>query len=278
MTFILLVAFLLIAHLGNAFIFSPTQSFSLSRLNLFGKGKKASASSSGSAEATAAIAIFRKDEPTSELQDAKLLKSFNEITTMLKGDKAVALKIFTNSPDLFKYVSREAKTKVSIGGPNIATTESINLCFNIFVEKFGFEKAVGLVTRWTNSPYLSTHQYIYFLSPSISPLSYPLLLLLSLLSLLFSLLALHTCFSLVLVISFTFSFSFSFSFNYFFSNPNLLCVRPTGYGGADQTGDDAIAISYLIDATRGKGQFYLGFLALLLLSKPLGISFSDLLP
>lgn len=149
MTIFLLLAFLFIAQFGNAFILSPPQSSSSSRLNLFGKGKKAPASSSGSStESTAAIAIFRKDVPLSDIQDARLVKAFNEITTMLKGDKATALKIFTNTPDLFKYVSRETKTKVSIESPtNIATTESINLCFNIYVEKFGFEKAVGLVTR-----------------------------------------------------------------------------------------------------------------------------------
>ena len=56
-------------------------------------------------------------------------------------------------------------------------------------------------------------------------------------------------------------------------NPNLLCVRPRGYGSAEAAGGDAMALSYLIDATRGKGQYPLAILALLLLSKGVGISF-----
>ena len=56
-------------------------------------------------------------------------------------------------------------------------------------------------------------------------------------------------------------------------NPNLLCVRPRGYGSAEKAGGDAMALSYVIDATRGKGQYPLAILALLLLSKGAGISF-----
>ena len=56
-------------------------------------------------------------------------------------------------------------------------------------------------------------------------------------------------------------------------NPNLLCIRPTGYGSAEAAGNDALYISYLIDATRGKGQYPLIILALLLLSKAAGVEF-----
>ena len=56
-------------------------------------------------------------------------------------------------------------------------------------------------------------------------------------------------------------------------NPNLLCVRARGYGSAEKAGGDAMALSYVIDATRGKGQYPLAILALLLLSKAAGISF-----
>lgn len=46
-----------------------------------------------------------------------------------------------------------------------------------------------------------------------------------------------------------------------------------GYGGANAAGDDAIAISYVIDFTRGKGQYPLALLALLLVSKAAGVNF-----
>ena len=36
-------------------------------------------------------------------------------------------------------------------------------------------------------------------------------------------------------------------------NPSLLLVSPTGYGGADTSGEETMVISYLVDATRGKG-------------------------
>ena len=53
----------------------------------------------------------------------------------------------------------------------------------------------------------------------------------------------------------------------------LLAIQPYGYAAAESAGDDAIAISYLLDVTRGKGQYFLVVLALLLLAKPLGIHF-----
>lgn len=56
-------------------------------------------------------------------------------------------------------------------------------------------------------------------------------------------------------------------------NPSLLSVRPTGYASAETAAGETIFVSYLIDASRGKGQYFLGVLALLLLSKPFGIHF-----
>lgn len=47
-------------------------------------------------------------------------------------------------------------------------------------------------------------------------------------------------------------------------NPNLLAVPPTGYGGADKTGKDALYLSYVIAATRPLGPVLLATLFFLL--------------
>merc|ERR1711957_1059087 len=47
-------------------------------------------------------------------------------------------------------------------------------------------------------------------------------------------------------------------------NPALLCVPPTGYGGADTAGKDAFYLSYFIAATRPLGGVWLSVLCFLL--------------
>jgi len=49
-------------------------------------------------------------------------------------------------------------------------------------------------------------------------------------------------------------------------NPNLIAVRPSGYGGADEADDSTVYMSYVIEATRPLGSILLGTLFLLLLS------------
>lgn len=50
-------------------------------------------------------------------------------------------------------------------------------------------------------------------------------------------------------------------------NPNILSVPTTGYGSAEIAGNETIAISYLINATRPVGKLLIALL-LLALSKP----------
>lgn len=47
-------------------------------------------------------------------------------------------------------------------------------------------------------------------------------------------------------------------------NPALMGVPPSGYGGADKAGKDAVVVSYVIAATRPLGGLWLGLLFLVL--------------
>ena len=49
-------------------------------------------------------------------------------------------------------------------------------------------------------------------------------------------------------------------------NPNLLSLRPTGYGGAENSGDDTMYMSYIVAVTRPAGPFLLAATALGLLT------------
>ena len=47
-------------------------------------------------------------------------------------------------------------------------------------------------------------------------------------------------------------------------NPALISVPPTGYGGADQGGQDTVILSYVVAATRPLGGLWLSLLLLVL--------------
>jgi len=49
-------------------------------------------------------------------------------------------------------------------------------------------------------------------------------------------------------------------------NPNLIGIRPTGYGGADTTDESAVQMSYIIAATRPLGSVLLATLFLCLIT------------
>jgi hypothetical protein len=208
------LALLVLVQATTAFISTTKRIDSSFSLNLFGKKKPAvSSSSKSSPEAVAAIEIFRKSSPKSELTDAALLEAFVQTANLFKGDKASALLCYKNQPGLFIITARSTTARddsmpvgkygrlTKTGYQSSITTAKE--CFTAYENKFGFEKAIGLVTR----------------------------------------------------------------------NPNLLAIRPTGYGSAEVAADETIYMSYLVDATRGRGQYLLGALALLLLCKPLGIHF-----
>ena len=132
--------------------------------------------------------------------------SAKEIESAYKGlcsicrDDAAALTMVEKSPDLIRVALKKPAGENDGFSSSLKTMQE---CFTTYEGTFGYEKALGLVTR----------------------------------------------------------------------NPNLLAIRPTGYGSAEAAGNDALYISYLIDATRGKGQYPLIILALLLLSKAAGVQF-----
>ena len=147
----------LLVQVTVALISPTTRADASYSLHMFGKkASKASGPSTQSTEATAAITIFRTNNAKSELKDAELSRAFSEITTLFKGDKASALLCFKNEPSLFISASRVKQIestksvleKFQTGSSgSTSSIDTLKECFSIYEKKFGYEKALGLVTR-----------------------------------------------------------------------------------------------------------------------------------
>jgi len=80
-------------------------------------------------EARTALETFRKDSPKKQIEDAELLQSFRNLAGLVSSDE-LALTMVTKAPAVL-----------------LLDPARVQANYNIYVDKWGLEKATGVVTR-----------------------------------------------------------------------------------------------------------------------------------
>lgn len=112
----------------------------MTRMQLFKKKAPAPVVEVASQQLTAAISIFRKQLQKPDLSDQVVASAFKVLTKTLDGNEGAALTIVTKFPAILAFI------------PQNDNAQKVQQTFEIYVEKWGLEKATQVVSR--NPPLL----------------------------------------------------------------------------------------------------------------------------